>query len=143
MRHRSWAMVKGAHRCCGRSRVGVGARRHGHPSPSLGAWWGAAHCPCVGGCSRSCVSVCTHRGRALLAVNGLVVGLVLVYVMRTVVVVCGLLSHSWLWAVACARLACDVACHTLSSWLVVVASGCRWWWVVAATGNGGDMAGVT
>ena len=63
--------------------VVVGIRRH----PEV--WWGAARCPCVGGCGRSCVSVCARRGRALLAVDGLVVGLVLVYALRTVVVVCG------------------------------------------------------
>ena len=56
-------------------------------------------------------------------------------------VVVGRSSPSMGW-LACARLACDVACHTLLSWLVVVASGCRWWWVVAATGNGGDVAGL-
>ena len=76
MRCRSWVMVKGTH-------------HHGHPSPSLCVWWGAAHCPCMGGCGHSCVSMCAHHGRALLIVDGLVVGLVLVYVLWTVVVMCG------------------------------------------------------
>ena len=66
---------------------------------------------------------------------------VVIHASACALVVVGRSSLSMGWLV-CARLACDVACHTLSSWLVVVASSCQWWWVVAATGDGGDVAGL-
>ena len=123
----------------------MGACHHGHPSPLQGVGWGAAHCPRMGMCGCSCISMCACHGGALLTIDGLVVELILVYMLQMAVVMCGQLSHSPLWAVvlwACGcggvhivagRLWAVVGFVIVGSCGVLVGghSGCwSWSWVV-------------
>ena len=145
MHHGLWVMVRGAHHHGSCSCVSVGACHCGHLSPSLGVWWGAAHCPCVDWCGHLCISMCACCGGVLLTINGLVVGLILVYALWMVVVMCGWLLHSSLWAVVLWAHGCG-GVHIVTSclWVVVgfiVMGGCGmlvggrsgcwlWLWVV-------------
>ena len=100
-------------------------------------------------CRHSCISMGTCCGGAPLALDGLVVGLVLVYALWMVVVVCEQLLHlsSWvvvlwvhgcggicLWLVICGQLSglslwAVVACW----WVIILGADCGCGWLLAIT----------